>query len=102
MADVYTQLTHSIIPTVYAQYAFESHVQKLDIFQAGVLFSDPMITGKLSMGGRVVEIPAWKDLPGDASEPVNDDPSDSIETKRITSKRETAPRHVRGRHDRTC
>lgn len=95
MVDAYTRLSDAIIPTVYARYSFEEHVQKLDIFQAGVLFNDPEVTGKLSMGGRTVEMPGWKDLGNDPSEPVNDDPSDSIEMKKIGSRRETAARNVR-------
>jgi hypothetical protein len=95
MADAYTRLTDSIIPSVFARYNFEENVQKLDIFQAGILFSDPAITEKLSMGGRVVDMPGWKDLGNDPSEPVNDDPSDSIEMKKIGSRRETAARAVR-------
>lgn len=95
MSDAYTKLVDSIIPSVYSRYAFEEHVQKLEIFQAGVLYSDPEVSSKLSQGGRVVDIPGWKDLGNDASEPVNDDPTDSIETKKIGSRRETAARNMR-------
>ncbi len=95
MADAWTRLSDAIIPSVYAQYSFEAHVQNLDLFQAGVLYSDPAISGKLSMGGRTVDMPGWKDLGSDASEPVNDDPTDSIELKKIGSRREVAARHIR-------
>lgn len=95
MSDAWTRLTDSIIPSVYAQYSFEAHVQSLEIFQAGVLYADPAISSKLSMGGRSVDMPGWKDLGNDASEPVNDDPSDSIELKNIGSRREVAARHMR-------
>lgn len=95
MADAYTRITDTIVPTVYARYSFEEHVQSLEIFQAGVLYNDPSVTGQLSMGGRVVEMPGWKDLGNDPSEPVNDDPTDSIEMKKIGTRRETAARNVR-------
>lgn len=95
MADAWVKLADSIIPSVYARYAFEEHVQSLEIYQAGILFSDPEISGKLSMGGRSVDIPGWKDLGNDPSEPVNDDPTDSIEMKKIGTRRETAARAVR-------
>lgn len=95
MADAWVKLTDSIIPSVYAQYSFEAHVQSLEIFQAGILFSDPSISSKLSMGGRSVDMPGWKDLGNDPSEPVNDDETDSIETKKIGSRREVAARHIR-------
>jgi hypothetical protein len=95
MADAWTRLSDAIIPSVYAQYSFEAHVQSLELFQAGVLFSDPAITSQLSMGGRSVDIPGWKDLGSDASEPVNDDPTDSIELKKIGTRREVAARNIR-------
>lgn len=95
MADAYTRLTDSIIPSVYAQYSFEEHVQSLEIFQAGILFSDPTISAKLSLGGRSVDMPGWKDLGNDPSEPVNDNPADSIEMKKIGSRREVAARNIR-------
>lgn len=95
MVDAWVRLTDTIIPSVWAQYSFEEHVQKLEIFQAGVLFSDTGVSGQLSMGGRVVDMPGWKDLGNDASEPVNDDPADSIEMKKIGTRRETAARHIR-------
>jgi hypothetical protein len=95
MADAYTRLADAIIPSVYAQYSFEEHVQSLEIFQAGVLFSDPSVAEKLSMGGRSVDMPGWKDLGNDPSEPVNDNPADSIEMKKIGSRREVAARNIR-------
>ena len=49
MADAYTRIADAIVPSVYAQYSFEEHVQSLEIYQAGILFSDPSISAKLSM-----------------------------------------------------
>jgi len=95
MADAWTRITDSIVPSVYAQYSFEEHVQSLEIFQAGVLFTDPEVSSKLSMGGRSVDMPGWKDLGNDPSEPVNDDPTDNIEMKKIGSRREVAARNIR-------
>ncbi|TIX42518.1 MAG: Coat protein, partial [Mesorhizobium sp.] len=40
MADAYTRVADAIVPSVYAQYSFEEHVQSLEIYQAGILFSD--------------------------------------------------------------
>lgn len=95
MADAYTKITDAIVPSVYAQYSFEEHVQSLEIFQAGVLYADSAVSSKLSMGGRSVDMPGWKDLGSDASEPVNDDETDSIETKKIGTRREVAARNIR-------
>jgi hypothetical protein len=95
MADAFTRISDVITPTPYARYSFEAHVEKLDIFQAGLLATDEAITGKFGDGGKFVELPGWKDLGSDASEPVNDDPADSIETKKLGTRAETAIRHMR-------
>lgn len=95
MADAYTRIADAIVPSIYARYSFEEHVEKLDVFQAGLLYTDPEVTGKLDMGGRIVDLPGWKDLGSDPSEPVNDNPADSIEMKKIGSRREAAARQVR-------
>jgi hypothetical protein len=95
MADAYTRLSDVIVPTPYARYSFEAHVEKLELFQSGLLATDSMIAGKFGEGGKFVELPGWKDITGDASEPVNDDPSDSIETKKLLTRSETALRQMR-------
>lgn len=95
MADAYTRIIDSWVPAVWAQYQFEESVQKLDIFQAGVLYSDDTISGQLSEGGYVVDMPMWNDLPNIPSEPVNDDPTDLIEIKKLTSRKERAARNIR-------
>jgi hypothetical protein len=95
MSDAYTRISDIILPTPYARYSFEKHVEVLEIFQAGLLGTDPMVSGKFGEGGKFVELPGWKDITADASEPVNDDPSDSIETKKLLTRSETALRHMR-------
>lgn len=95
MADAYVRLSDVIVPSVYSRYSFEEHVEKLDVFNAGLLYTDPSLSGELDNGGRTVDIPGWKDLGNDPSEPVNDDPSDSIELKKFGTRRETAARQFR-------
>ena len=95
MADAYTRITDTVVPEVFARYQFEESVEKLDIFQAGVLFSDSSITSALAAGGYAVDMPLWNHIPHIPSEPVNDDPTDIIEVKKITSRRERAARNIR-------
>ncbi len=95
MVDAYTRISDVILPLPYARYSFEKHVEVLEIFQAGLLSTDAMIAGKLGDGGKFVELPGWKDITNDASEPINDDPSDSIETKKLLTRSETALRQMR-------
>lgn len=95
MADAYTRIADTIVPEVYARYQFEESVEKMDIFQAGVIYSDPDIVSKLSDGGYVVDMPMWQPLPRISSEPVNDDPTDIIEVKKVTSRKERAARNIR-------
>lgn len=95
MSDAYTRISDVIVPAPYARYSFEASVVKLDIFQAGLLATDEMVAGKFGEGGKLVDLPGWKDVASDASEPVNDDPSDSIETKKLGTRREQALRQMR-------
>lgn len=96
MADAYTRLADlQIDAAIFAQYQFEESVVKTDIFNAGILYSDPEITGKLGDGGFSVDMPMWDDLANIPSEPVNDDPTDIIEVKKVTSRIERATRNVR-------
>lgn len=95
MADAYTRLTDTIVPSVFARYQFEENVQKMDIFKAGVVYSDSEITSHLTEGGFAVDMPGWNDLATIASEPVNDDPTDNIEVKKVTSRTERAARNIR-------
>lgn len=95
MSDAWTRISDAIVPAPYAQYSYEQTVQSLEIFQAGVLFSDPAISTKLSMGGRSVDMPAWGAPTSDVSEPINDDPTDSIELRKIGTRREVAARNIR-------
>lgn len=95
MADAYTRLTDLIVPAVWARYSFEETVEKMDIFQAGVLYSDDTIVPRLANGGYAVDMPMWRDLPGIPSEPVNDDPTDLIEVKKLSTRKERAARNIR-------
>lgn len=95
MADAYTRITDTFVPAVWARYQFEESVQKMDIFQAGVMYSDPEITSKLANGGYAVDMPMWHDLANIPSEPVNDDPTDNIEVKKLSSRKERAARNIR-------
>lgn len=95
MADAYTRIVDTFVPAVWARYQLEETVKKMDIFQAGVLYSDDTISGQLANGGYAVDMPMWQDLPDIPSEPVNDDPTDLIEIKKITSRKERAARNIR-------
>lgn len=95
MADAYTRIADTIVPAVWARYQYEESVEKLDIFQAGVLYSDPEITAQLANGGYAVDMPMWGYIPHIPSEPINDDPTDNIEVKKLSSRTERAARNLR-------
>lgn len=95
MADAYTRIADAFVPAPWARYQLEETVEKMDIFQAGVLYSDSEISSKLAAGGYAVDMPMWHDLPNIPSEPVNDDPTDLIEIKKVNSRRERAARNIR-------
>ncbi len=99
MADTPVVLSDLIEPANWARYQLEENVEKLDIWQAGLLGTDPTIAASV-MGqstGRVLDIPIYDDLESAASEPVNDDPEDEIEADNVTTKTAITVREFRAK-----
>ncbi len=77
----------------------EENVEKLDVWQAGLLGTDATIAGSVlgTSMGRVLDIPIYDDLVSAASEPVNDDPTDLIEASNVTTKQAQTVRNFRAK-----
>ena len=72
-----TQITDVYVPEVYASYTAVNGPEKTAFFDAGVAVTNPALATMFSEGGRIGELPFWKDL--DASDEPNygtDDPAD--------------------------
>lgn len=81
-----TQLSDVYVPEVYASYTAVNGPEKTAFFASGVAVSDPTLASHFADGGRVGELPFWKDL--DASSEPNygtDDPTDIAVPEKVTT-----------------
>tara|TARA_R100001369_G_scaffold16867_3_gene31975 strand:- start:1657 stop:2682 length:1026 start_codon:yes stop_codon:yes gene_type:complete len=81
-----TQITDVYVPEVYASYTAVNGPEKTAFFDAGVAVTNPALATMFSEGGRIGELPFWKDL--DASDEPNygtDDPADVATPAKITT-----------------
>lgn len=72
-----TQLADVFVPEVYASYTAVNGPEKTAFFDSGVATRNPALGTLFGGGGRVAELPFWKDLDG-SDEPNygTDDPAD--------------------------
>lgn len=78
------QLADVIVPELYADYQNENSPEKTDLFQSGIVVTNPMLTEKAASGGSILDIPFWKDL--DATQEPNistDNPEDEATPNKI-------------------
>ena len=81
-----TQLSDVYVPEVYASYSAVDGPEKTAFFDSGVAVRNPALGGLFAQGGRVAELPFWKDL--DATDEPNygtDDPTDVAVPAKITT-----------------
>lgn len=90
-----TRLGDIIQPAVFMPYMDTYTKENWALFDSGVLRADPQLSTFLSGGGRTVNIPFWKDLGNDESEPGDDDPNSVIIPKKITTGQDVGVRQVR-------
>ena len=56
------QLADIIQPEYFAEYMANNSMTSTALFQSGVLVPNALMQSQLSMGGDVLNIPAWNDL----------------------------------------
>lgn len=72
-----TQLADVIVPEIYADYQAENSPEKTAFFESGVITSSPLLNAKANSGGRILDVPFWKDLDSSAEPNISsDDPAD--------------------------
>lgn len=90
-----TRLSDVIQPDVFMNYMDTYTKENSALFESGVFRPEQDFATFLTGGGRTVNVPFWKDLPGDDSEPGDDDPNSVLIPKKITTGKDVAIRHVR-------
>ncbi|MAH32266.1 MAG: phage coat protein [Marinobacter sp.] len=81
-----TQLADVFVPEVYASYTAVNGPEKTAFFESGVAVRNPALGNLFGNGGRVAELPFWKDL--DASDEPNygtDNPADVAVPAKVTT-----------------
>jgi hypothetical protein len=63
------QLVDVIEPEVYGDYTAEDSPEKTAFYESGVITRNELLDQKANTGGRIIELPFWKDL--DASQEPN-------------------------------
>lgn len=97
MADVYTRIADSIVPSVFHKYSMEKTAEKSAFFQSGVFMADAKITADLQGGGRTFEVPFWTDLGNDEANVSDDDPSIKSETSNVSASKDSCIRNNRNK-----
>lgn len=81
-----TQITDVYVPELYASYTAVDGPEKTAFFASGVAALNPALAGLFSEGGRIAELPFWRDL--DAADEPNygtDDPTDIAVPANVTA-----------------
>ena len=81
-----TQLADVFVPEVYSDYQAENSPEKSLFFTSGVVSRTPALDAKANQGGKILDVPFWKDLDAD-DEPnaSTDDPTDIADPSKIGS-----------------
>jgi hypothetical protein len=81
-----TQIGDVFVPEIYASYTAVDGPERTAFFNSGVAVSNPQLATLFADGGRIAELPFWRDL--DASqEPFygTDDPADIAVPRNVTA-----------------
>lgn len=60
-----TLLSDVIVPDVWVPYVIEKTQEKSALFRSGIISTDPRIDEQLNGGGKLIQMPFFKDLTGD-------------------------------------
>ena len=85
------QLTDVVIPEVYADYQAENSPEKSAFAQSGIAVTNDLLKQKANSGGKILDIPFWKDL--DATIEPNystDDPTQKATPQKIDADEQIA------------
>lgn len=93
MADP-TRIADIIVPDVFNPYVIEQIAVKSALIQSGIVVPDPRLDVLAAAGGKIVQVPFFKQLTGDA-EILSD--STALDPDKITTGQDNARLHFRGK-----
>lgn len=91
------RISDTIVPEVFSAYMLKETMYTSAFYQTGVMRPDADLGRKLAGGGRTFNVPFWKDLADDESDPASDDPDSHAVPGGIQTAKDVALRQVRTR-----
>lgn len=79
------RLTDIVEPRVFLDYLSANTMEKTAYWEGGVIVSNPALQAKANTGGKIVDVPFWKDLANDEPNLSNDDPASIAVAKKIST-----------------
>lgn len=89
------RLADVVVPEVFGGYMQRATKERSTIFQSGILMPVPQISNFLRAGGRIINMPFFKDLSDTGSDVGSDDPDIYSVPEKIATGRDQAIRQVR-------
>lgn len=79
------QLSDIIEPKVFLDYMAQNTMEKTAYWESGVVATNPLLVQKANSGGRIVDVPFWKDLANSEPNYSSDDPAQSSTPEKIST-----------------
>lgn len=89
-----TKISDVIVPEVFNPYVIERTAELSELVKSGIITPDPELDKLAASGGKLINMPYWKDLTGD--DEVLDD-SGALTVNKITSGQDVAVLLMRGK-----
>ena len=89
-----TKISNIIVPEVFNPYVVEKTAELASFYMGGIISNDAQLNALASQGGKLINMPFWKDLTGN-DEVLTD--SGSLTVNAITSGQDIAALHARGK-----
>lgn len=89
-----TKIADVIVPEVFNPYVIERTAELSALVKSGIIVKDPELDALASAGGRLINMPFWKDLTGD-DEVLSDD--GALTPGKITAGQDVAALLMRGK-----
>lgn len=89
-----TKISDVIVPSIFNNYVIQRTMQISALFQSGIVAPVAELAGKLTEGGRLINMPYWNDLTGN-DENLSD--SVALTPEKITTGQDVATQLFRGK-----
>ena len=89
------RLSDVVVPEVFSKYENTNTMENFRLYQSGALVDDSELAKQLQGGGRLFQVPAWKDLDDTESNIGSDDPNQESTPLKLGSIKDQTVRHNR-------